>query len=128
VGTSESHLKYDQGMKRPCSAPKRILRCRCGEVDGCVGKRDVKIQAKSGPNVSREDSKTRATPATCTRDHTTATTSHVMVKTYKEQKEAWVSGHTGSSVADVNSVSLAMPVQYTNPQLRLRARLTTITS
>ncbi|KAF2820244.1 GPI-anchored wall transfer protein 1 [Ophiobolus disseminans] len=33
-----------------------------------------------------------------------------MAKTYKEMKEAWVSGHTGSSVADVNSVSLAMPL------------------
>ncbi|KAL5119780.1 Glucosaminyl phosphatidylinositol (GlcN-PI) nositol acylation protein [Pleosporales sp. CAS-2024a] len=33
-----------------------------------------------------------------------------MAKTYKQQKEAWVSGHTGSSVADVNSVSLAMPL------------------
>ncbi|KAH9863926.1 hypothetical protein J1614_009859 [Plenodomus biglobosus] len=33
-----------------------------------------------------------------------------MAKTYKELKEAWVSGHTGSSVADVNSVSLAMPL------------------
>ncbi|CAO2657809.1 Nn.00g070690.m01.CDS01 [Neocucurbitaria sp. VM-36] len=33
-----------------------------------------------------------------------------MTKTYKELKEAWVSGHTGSSVADVNSVSLAMPL------------------
>lgn len=34
-------------------------------------------------------------------------------KTYKEMKEAWVTGHTGSSVADVNSVSLAMPVPHT---------------
>ena len=34
-------------------------------------------------------------------------------KTYKELKEAWVTGHTGSSVADVNNVSLAMPVPYT---------------
>ncbi|KAH3940765.1 GPI-anchored wall transfer protein [Parastagonospora nodorum] len=33
-----------------------------------------------------------------------------MAKTYKQLKEAWVSGHTGSSVADVNSVSLAMPL------------------
>ncbi|KAL6708810.1 Glucosaminyl phosphatidylinositol (GlcN-PI) nositol acylation protein [Coniothyrium glycines] len=33
-----------------------------------------------------------------------------MAKTYKELKEAWVSGHTGSSVSDVNSVSLAMPL------------------
>ncbi|KAI4651590.1 uncharacterized protein J4E79_009070 [Alternaria viburni] len=33
-----------------------------------------------------------------------------MAKTYKQMKEAWVSGHTGSSVADVNSVSLAMPL------------------
>jgi phosphatidylinositol glycan class W len=40
-----------------------------------------------------------------------------MAKTYKQMKEAWVSGHTGSSVADVNSVSLAMPVQYTLPLL-----------
>ncbi|KAJ4375553.1 Glucosaminyl phosphatidylinositol (GlcN-PI) nositol acylation protein [Didymella sp. IMI 355093] len=32
------------------------------------------------------------------------------VKTYKEMKEAWVTGHTGGSVADVNSVSLAMPL------------------
>ncbi|KAF2627525.1 GPI-anchored wall transfer protein 1 [Macroventuria anomochaeta] len=31
-------------------------------------------------------------------------------KTYKEMKEAWVTGHTGSSVAEVNSVSLAMPL------------------
>ncbi|KZM20282.1 Glucosaminyl phosphatidylinositol (GlcN-PI) nositol acylation protein [Ascochyta rabiei] len=31
-------------------------------------------------------------------------------KTYKEMKEAWVTGHTGGSVADVNSVSLAMPL------------------
>jgi hypothetical protein len=38
-----------------------------------------------------------------------------MTKTYKQLKEAWVSGHTGSSVADVNSVSLAMPVPYTYP-------------
>lgn len=38
-----------------------------------------------------------------------------MAKTYKQLKEAWVSGHTGSSVADVNSVSLAMPVPYTLP-------------
>lgn len=35
-------------------------------------------------------------------------------KTYKEMKEAWVTGHTGGSVADVNSVSLAMPVPYTS--------------
>jgi hypothetical protein len=41
-----------------------------------------------------------------------------MAKTYKEMKEAWVSGHTGSSVADVNSVSLAMPVPYTPPMLQ----------
>jgi hypothetical protein len=40
-----------------------------------------------------------------------------MAKTYKQMKEAWVSGHTGSSVADVNSVSLAMPVPYTHPRL-----------
>lgn len=40
-----------------------------------------------------------------------------MAKTYKQLKEAWVSGHTGSSVADVNSVSLAMPVPYTPPRL-----------
>jgi hypothetical protein len=40
-----------------------------------------------------------------------------MAKTYKQLKEAWVSGHTGSSVADVNSVSLAMPVPYTHPRL-----------
>ncbi|KAH7390808.1 GPI-anchored wall transfer protein 1 [Phaeosphaeria sp. MPI-PUGE-AT-0046c] len=33
-----------------------------------------------------------------------------MAKTYKQMKEAWVSGHTGGSVADVNSVSLAMPL------------------
>ncbi|KAF2033099.1 GPI-anchored wall transfer protein 1 [Setomelanomma holmii] len=33
-----------------------------------------------------------------------------MAKTYKQLKEAWVSGHTGSSVADVNIVSLAMPL------------------
>ncbi|KAH7080097.1 GWT1-domain-containing protein [Paraphoma chrysanthemicola] len=33
-----------------------------------------------------------------------------MAKSYKQMKEAWVSGHTGSSVADVNSVSLAMPL------------------
>ncbi|KAF1851611.1 GPI-anchored wall transfer protein 1 [Cucurbitaria berberidis CBS 394.84] len=33
-----------------------------------------------------------------------------MAKTYKQLKEAWVSGHTGGSVADVNSVSLAMPL------------------
>ncbi|OAL54185.1 GPI-anchored wall transfer protein 1 [Pyrenochaeta sp. DS3sAY3a] len=33
-----------------------------------------------------------------------------MPKTYKQLKEAWVSGHTGSSVADVNGVSLAMPL------------------
>ncbi|KAF1914412.1 GWT1-domain-containing protein [Ampelomyces quisqualis] len=33
-----------------------------------------------------------------------------MAQTYKQLKEAWVSGHTGSSVADVNSVSLAMPL------------------
>jgi phosphatidylinositol glycan class W len=44
-----------------------------------------------------------------------------MAKTYKQMKEAWVSGHTGSSVADVNSVSLAMPVPYTHPQFALRA-------
>ncbi|KAJ4988827.1 hypothetical protein SVAN01_05634 [Stagonosporopsis vannaccii] len=31
-------------------------------------------------------------------------------KTYKQMKEEWVTGHTGSSVADVNSVSLAMPL------------------
>ncbi|KAF3002645.1 Glucosaminyl phosphatidylinositol (GlcN-PI) nositol acylation protein [Curvularia kusanoi] len=31
-------------------------------------------------------------------------------KTYKEMKEAWVTGHTGSSVADVNIVSFAMPL------------------
>jgi hypothetical protein len=41
-----------------------------------------------------------------------------MAKTYKQMKEAWVSGHTGSSVADVNSVSLAMPVPYTHPLLK----------
>ncbi len=46
-------------------------------------------------------------------------------KTYKELKEAWVTGHTGSSVADVNSVSLAMPVPYTFNDLLLRALLTT---
>jgi hypothetical protein len=44
-----------------------------------------------------------------------------MAKTYKEMKEAWVTGHTGGSVADVNSVSLAMPVPYTtyNPYGKL---------
>lgn len=44
-----------------------------------------------------------------------------MARTYKQMKEAWVSGHTGSSVADVNSVSLAMPVPYTHPLLKQRA-------
>ncbi|KAF2713916.1 GPI-anchored wall transfer protein 1 [Pleomassaria siparia CBS 279.74] len=33
-----------------------------------------------------------------------------MAKDYKAMKEAWVTGLTGSSVADVNSVSLAMPL------------------
>lgn len=49
-----------------------------------------------------------------------------MAKTYKQLKEAWVSGHTGSSVADVNSVSLAMPVPYTHPQLEHCTRANTI--
>ena len=40
---------------------------------------------------------------------------NTMAKTYKQMKEAWVSGHTGSSVADVNIVSLAMPVPCTTP-------------
>lgn len=38
----------------------------------------------------------------------------MVVRSYKEMKEAWVTGHTGGSVADVNSVSLAMPVPYTS--------------
>ena len=45
-------------------------------------------------------------------------------KTYKELKEAWVTGHTGGSVADVNSVSLAMPVLYTLFKIVQRAQLT----
>ncbi|RMZ67502.1 GPI-anchored wall transfer 1 [Pyrenophora seminiperda CCB06] len=47
-----------------------------------------------------------------------------MAKTYKQMKEAWVSGHTGSSVADVNSVSLAMPLSillWSVIQSRMRA-------
>jgi hypothetical protein len=39
---------------------------------------------------------------------------NMAVKSYKDMKEAWVTGHTGSSVADVNSVSLAMPVPNTS--------------
>ncbi len=39
----------------------------------------------------------------------------VAAKSYRDQKVEWVSGHTGSSVADVNNVSLAMPVPYTPP-------------
>lgn len=39
---------------------------------------------------------------------------NMATKSYKEMKEAWVTGHTGGSVADVNSVSLAMPVLYTS--------------
>lgn len=38
---------------------------------------------------------------------------NMATKSYKEMKEAWVTGHTGGSVADVNSVSFAMPVPYT---------------
>lgn len=40
-------------------------------------------------------------------------------KTYKEMKEAWVTGHTGGSVADVNIVSFAMPVPYTSIRPRM---------
>jgi len=64
----------------------------------------------------KKASTTRQTQAASPRDRLVATLSHNMAKTYKEMKEAWVSGHTGSSVADVNSVSLAMPVPYTHPQ------------
>ncbi|KAF9692116.1 hypothetical protein EKO04_009963 [Ascochyta lentis] len=45
-------------------------------------------------------------------------------KTYKEMKEAWVTGHTGGSVADMNSVSLAMPLSillWSVIQQRLRS-------
>lgn len=45
-------------------------------------------------------------------------------KTYKELKEAWVTGHTGSSVADVNSVSLAMPVPHTLLKIVTKPQLT----
>jgi hypothetical protein len=50
------------------------------------------------------------------------------VKSYKEQKEAWVSGHMGGSVADVNSVSLAMPVPYTWHHARADVPLTSTSS
>lgn len=35
-----------------------------------------------------------------------------MEKDYKQLKTEHVSGHTGSSLFDINSVSLAMPVPY----------------
>lgn len=49
-------------------------------------------------------------------------------KTYKEMKEAWVTGHTGSSIADVNSVSLAMPVPSTTYLFAEKLRLTRLIS
>jgi hypothetical protein len=42
-----------------------------------------------------------------------------MAKDYKAMKEAWVTGLTGGSVADVNSVSLAMPVHIRTFSTRL---------
>ena len=38
-----------------------------------------------------------------------------MAEDYKKLKHDWVTGLTGSSVADVNSVSLAMPVSEPLP-------------
>lgn len=42
-----------------------------------------------------------------------------MAKDYKQLKTQHVSGHVGSSLSDINSVSLAMPVPYmTRPRMR----------
>lgn len=49
-------------------------------------------------------------------------------KTYKEMKEAWVTGHTGGSVADVNTVSLAMPVPCSFYHSTQKLQLTRLSS
>jgi hypothetical protein len=59
---------------------------------------------------------------------TTTTTAAMAAKSYKQEKEAWVSGHMGGSVADVNSVSFAMPVPYTWHHARADVLLTTTSS
>jgi hypothetical protein len=56
------------------------------------------------------------------------TTAAMAAKSYKQEKEAWVSGHMGGSVADVNSVSFAMPVPYTWHHARADVLLTTTSS
>jgi hypothetical protein len=87
-------------------------------IECVVGKKKRRARCDVGPRTHgplEKASTTRQTPTATPRDHIVAST-HNMAKSYKQMKEAWVSGHTGSSVADVNSVSLAMPVQYTHPQ------------
>jgi hypothetical protein len=47
-----------------------------------------------------------------------------MAKEYKQLKMEHVSGLTGSSLSDINSVSLSMPVPYMAPQPHNSALLT----
>jgi hypothetical protein len=47
-----------------------------------------------------------------------------MAKDYKQLKMEHVSGRTGSSLSDVNSVSLAMPVPYMAPRPHVLVELT----
>jgi hypothetical protein len=47
-----------------------------------------------------------------------------MAKDYKQLKMEHVSGLTGSSLSDFNSVSLAMPVPYMAPQRHIIVVLT----
>jgi hypothetical protein len=97
----------------PAIVAMKVVLTRRG---GCE---DVTLSFRTGQ--VEKATTTRPTLATSSRDQIVATLVHAMAKTYKQMKEAWVSGHTGSSVADVNSVSLAMPVPYTHLQFALRA-------
>lgn len=76
---------------------------------------DVKFEKELGPQLRATQPVELRTPRQHYNAQLASADSRTMApKTYKEMKEAWVTGHTGSSVADVNSVALAMPVPYTH--------------
>lgn len=51
-----------------------------------------------------------------------------MAKDYKQLKTQHVSGHVGSSLSDINSVSLSMPVPYLHHPLMRPPKLTVRTA
>jgi hypothetical protein len=105
--------------------------CACKETGTLMEGPSVK--APTRPDQTRQghspiDDITDTTTATALSTTSTTTTTAMAAKSYKEEKEAWVSGHMGGSVADVNSVSFAMPVPYTWRHARADVLLTTTSS